>query len=970
MLRQVSLTSKMLLLTLLIGAVAWAVLDHIQTRSISKLFHDQLNEELSQQAQADRLVFDDFVKTHAQSVKLLASQKRFNDYLDKVKASGWASDGAGPFIYTRRPPPWFPRFSVARAFMQARYALLLGPDGVVREAYQTGSKPPPGELLRPSALLRELSHSQSYMTNVGGAPFLIASESITDDEGRTVATLLLASPLDDETLFATHGMSQQNRITALLSGERPRVIASSRPDLIPAGSTIEDLSGKFLMAGKSFFDYGSSDLRLQFSSFITKDKMEELTGAVLRKERNQRAITALVLVVVFTLILVWITGNIRLLSTRVSDFSISVLGLKPKVGVKGDELMVLKDEFESLTEEVITAREALEREAEEKLALERRAAETRLRKRDINILMQVMEILGVGVIDMRDGEPAALNPVMEKFALDCGGIFSFVLEEGRENKELGIGDCEGESRTFRISRFYSPEGLEYRLVHDLTESRRSEQALRESEAKFRSLVEDSLAGVYIIQDGRFVYVNPRLSEIFGYTQEEIVSQKKVFDLVAPENRKEVMDNIRKRLDGEIESIHYQFQGVRNGGALIDVEVFGSQTVFNGRPAIVGTLLDITERKTAEETLRESESRARAITETATDAIILIDNQGRITYWNPAAEKIFGYTAGEVMGEDVHELLTPKKYLPAAKRGFEAFTQTGTGPALGIARVLSALRKDGTEFPIELSLSAFQQKGKWVAVGVIRDITDRVKAEEDKSTMFHMMTHDIKGPLSIIYGYCELLNTQFEGSENIEMVSEIQKAAGRISELIDDMLTLSRIESGKAPLNFEEVSLTELVDQAVLDAELKAAEMGVTFEVSVDEETPRILADRVQLGRALGNLTVNAVNYNRQGGKVFVKAGREDGGGPEAETVFIEVSDTGIGIPEEDIPRVFEKYFRSKATGSRRGTGLGLAIVKAAVEAHGGNVSVSCGQGAGCSFKVELPARPQAALLQKEAAQES
>jgi len=285
-------------------------------------------------------------------------------------------------------------------------------------------------------------------------------------------------------------------------------------------------------------------------------------------------------------------------------------------------------------------------------------------------------------------------------------------------------------------------------------------------------------------------------------------------------------------------------------------------------------------------------------------------------------------------------------------------------------VLSALRKDGTEFPIELSLSAFQQKGKWTAVGVVRDITERVKSEEDKSAMFHMMTHDIKGPLSIIYGYCELLNVQLEGPDNIDMIAEIQKAAGRISALIDDMLALSRIESGKAVLKFEEVSLKDLVDQAVLDAELRATEMDVTFEVSVDEDVPAILADRDQVGRALGNLTVNAVNYNKQGGKVFVRAGQTGISAEDAWAVFIEISDTGIGIPEEDIPRVFEKYFRSRATGSRKGTGLGLAIVKAAVEAHGGSVSVSCDQGKGCTFRVELPARPDAAHLEKEDAQQS
>jgi PAS domain S-box-containing protein len=829
MLKRVSLITKMLALTLIVGAVTWGILDRIQTRSIGGIFRDQMADELALQAQSDRLAFDNFVKTQAQAVKLFVSQKRFNDYLDKAEAAGWASGNMPPKTYKRRPPPWFPRMSVARAFMQARYAFLLGPHGNVREVYQAGVAAPPVELLKPTALLRELSHNQSYMTDVGGVPYIIASEYVSARDGRVRATLVLATPLDDETLFSTHGMTQKDRITALLSGRDPVVIASSRPDLIPDGTRLSDLSEDFLIAGKSFFDYGSSDLRLQFSSFITKDEMKKLTGRVLEKERSQRAITALALVVAFACIMFWITGNIKVLTGRVSGFSTNVLGIKRKGGTGGDELMVLKDEFDTLTDEVITARAALQKEAEDRILLERKAAEAKLRERDIHILMRVMEMLGVGVVAIDDSGLSAVNPVMERFALDCGGIDRFNPGYDGGNDELTINDCHGETRHFKIGRFHSPEtGKSYLLVHDVTETRRFEQ-----------------------------------------------------------------------------------------------------------------------------TLMESEGRARAITETATDAIILIDDTGRITYWNPAAEKIFGYGREDAMGQDVHDLLTPEQYLPAAKSGFEHFRQTGEGPALGISRRLTALKRDGSEFPVELSLSAFQQKGKWVSVGVVRDITERVKAEEDKSALFHMMTHDIKGPLSIIYGYGELLNSQSKDPETLEMVHEMQHATSRISSLIDDMLALSRLETGKTVINFEPVSLRSLIEQAVLDCEAGARDMDVEFEVEADGLPGDIQADKTQLGRAIGNLAANAVNYNRHGGRVVIRTGMAD-----ADKVFIEVSDTGVGIPPEDIPHVFDKYFRSKTTSKRRGTGLGLAIVKAALDAHGGTVSVKSRPGEGSTFRIELPMRQE------------
>jgi len=186
----------------------------------------------------------------------------------------------------------------------------------------------------------------------------------------------------------------------------------------------------------------------------------------------------------------------------------------------------------------------------------------------------------------------------------------------------------------------------------------------------------------------------------------------------------------------------------------------------------------------------------------------------------------------------------------------------------------------------------------------------------------------------------------------EMLAEIKKAAGRISALLKDMLDISRIESGKYRMEFEPLSLAEVVNSSVKDYKLAAAQMDVSIKVELSETLPPLEGDKVSLGRALGNLIGNAVAYNRRGGRVTVKAYTSS----SQEEAVIEVEDTGAGIAKEDIPHIFEKYYRCRNTSRIRGTGLGLAIVRAIIEAHAGRVEVESEPGSGSTFRMSLPLR--------------
>jgi PAS domain S-box-containing protein len=273
------------------------------------------------------------------------------------------------------------------------------------------------------------------------------------------------------------------------------------------------------------------------------------------------------------------------------------------------------------------------------------------------------------------------------------------------------------------------------VVHDISDRLRAEQALRESEARYKRITEGITDYQYTVrvENGRAVETvqSPACAKVTGFTAEEFATHPYLWiDMVVPEDRDLVTDSVRRVLAGEdVPPMEHRI--VRKGGEVRWV----SNTIIPFRDA-AGTLLsydgvirDITDRVASERALRESEEKFHSITASAQDAILMIDNDGLISYWNAAAEKIFGYAAEELMGKEMHAVLAPERYHEDYHRGFSNFQSTGEGPVVGKTIELAALRKDGSEFPIELSLSAIKRNGKWNAIGIIRDIGERKRIEQ-------------------------------------------------------------------------------------------------------------------------------------------------------------------------------------------------------------------------------------------------
>lgn len=360
--------------------------------------------------------------------------------------------------------------------------------------------------------------------------------------------------------------------------------------------------------------------------------------------------------------------------------------------------------------------------------------------------------------------------------------------------------------------------------------------------------------------------------------------------------------------------------------------------------------------------RESDSRLMAVLDTVVDAVITIDETGIVQSFNRAAERIFGYRVGEVVGRKVN-ILMPEPYHSEHDRYLHNYLTTGIRKIIGIGREVVGRRKDGSIFPMELAVSEARVGNRRIFTGIIRDISERRQAEQERERLIaeleaknaemerftYTVSHDLKSPLITIRGFLGLLEKDMaagNGQRLKEDIGHIQEAVRRMQLLLDELLTLSRI--GRLSTTLREIPLAELAWEAVKQVAGQIAEGRV--QVTVAPELPTVHGDYPRLLEVLQNLLDNAVKFMGEQTEPRVEIGSRR----EGEETVIFVRDNGIGIDPRYHQKIFGLFERLSA--DTEGTGIGLALVKRIVEVHGGRIWVESAPGQGTTFYFTLPGK--------------
>lgn len=393
-------------------------------------------------------------------------------------------------------------------------------------------------------------------------------------------------------------------------------------------------------------------------------------------------------------------------------------------------------------------------------------------------------------------------------------------------------------------------------------------------------------------------------------------------------------------------------------SIYQTAIFGIGTVTV--VAVIGVMRAATaDVRRSNEILRVSEEKFRGLLESAPDAMVIVDEKHRIALINAQAEDLFGYRREELLGQPI-ELLVPEQNRGQYLAQLAAFMINPWVAPMGRMIDLHGVRKDGTEFPIEVSLGPLRTEAGILVSNGIRDITARrqiearlAQASKAKSDFLAGLSHELRTPLNAIMVFSEMIRDAANGPLDAsyrEYGGDINESGRHLQNIINDILDISKIEGGRLELRDEIVSIGETAEACRRIVAAMAEVAGVSLSIDVPGSLPLIRSDRIRFQQILLNLMSNAVKFTPTGGRVSLSASIE------ADGAVITVEDTGIGMKAEDIPIALEPFRQIDGALSRRfdGTGLGLPLAKALVELHGGRLEIQSAPAAGTMVRILLP----------------
>ncbi|OEJ66940.1 sensor histidine kinase [Magnetovibrio blakemorei] len=948
------------------SAVAiWLALDQYHTNALSKIYEEDFTARLHDQAQRDRMRFNDAVRQQYQTSHLIADTAKMQQTIQVLIAnSGNWNDAEASFdLPDGNDASWLPDRAILRNTHIPDFLLLLDPQLRVRKRFSPYHATLPDVYIRPSQLLIEKSLHQTLMSEQAGVPSLISTAKVFGPTGDLLGYVMAISEINSELLLASQKtFLATDNIVVIALGRPEVVIASSDEAQIKLGTPMAQLSERFIVTGNTFFDYGSSEIQTNFLSLIPRARFKALMEPVISQDRQQRALLAALLIGLLILTLTYLMRRIGVLTTKVALFSEHLFGRSaPSQVSDGDELHKMEQQFNHLTQEIIASRDALKEQTRLKVEaiLQRAQAETDFER--LNILMAVTDALGVGVLKIVNQETIAKTAVMQRFLDDCGGAKTFL--QATPGVDLEVEDAHHNQRTFEIIRA-DTIGKDLMLVTDVTERRQQDRVIHDL-ALFPQ--QNPSPVIRISKKGTLLNANPASQSLM---EDWNVAEG---DLVPAHIRKVVL----RTLDDH-ENFH---QDVVIGESIFTI-------VFSPSPDgeyVNGYGMDITSLKVAEMALKNAndvlEQRVNNRTREMKRSESNLKNAQRIAHLGSWSHNL--QTGDSYWSEEHYRILglVPDSVPPSLETFFDTVHPDDLSYVeSSIREAMADLHDYVLEYRVvhpngairmieELGQVTTDSFGRLLELsGSLLDITERKKVETElriakehaemasraKSSFLANMSHELRTPLNAIIGFSDLMTNEILGPvsnpQYMSYLKDIHDSGQHLLSVINDVLDVSKIEAGKFTIDTQDVHLSELLEKAYRFTAGQAQAAGVRLKMDFDDNLPLIKADPRKSLQLLLNILSNATKFTPEGGTITVETTLE------ITHVRVKVTDTGIGMTPREVARALQPFEQIDTRLERRyeGTGLGLYLSKMFAKHGNGNLEISSIKGKGTIISITFP----------------
>ena len=960
-----TLTFRILLVTFVLAVAVWYAMDRVQTQALTKIYETAFTERLNDQAQRDRMRFNDAVRQQFQTAHLIAGLAKTQNTIAALISStkSWNDPDAKIEFPRDNTSFWLPDRALMRNQHIPDYLMLLDPHGRVRKLFSPFRTPLPDVYTAPNRLLIEKSLRQTLMTEHKEMPYLVSTAPVHDATNIMVGYVMAITKIDSHFLLSSQKtFLGTDNIVALAAGTPERVIASSNETLIPLGVPVTKLSDIFIITGNTFFDYGSSEMSSNFLSLIPRSKFQELMRPVLQQDREQRTLLAVLLIGLLLLTLTYLMRRIGNLTAKVALFSERLYGSSAPIELnKGDELLNMEIQFNHLTEEILTSRTALEEESRQKMEAVRERAQAETEIERLNVLLNVTDALGVGVLQLQDDTPIAKTAVMKHFLDDCGGAQTFV--SAVPGNDLIVTDVFENERTFEIIRAPSI-GDDIVLVADVTQRRQQESEIR---ALALYPQQNPSPVMRISRSGKLLNANPASREL-------LQDWKVTVGGIVPSHIRAVVQHTLED-DGNL-----------NHDVVIGESIY--TIAFSPSPDgeyVNGYGMDITSLKVAEMALKNAnealeqrvEERTREVqsSERNLKAAQRIAHLGSwsnnlktgLTEWSNECFRILGLDPGSVTPtmEIFFDIVHPDDLSQV-----EQTIRETTKDLRDYSMEYRIMRPNGEIRAIEEFGQVVADDGGQVLrlTGAIQDITERKRVETElriakehaelasraKSAFLANMSHELRTPLNAIIGFSDLMSNQVLGPVGNDQyrsyLKDIHDSGHHLLGVINDVLDVSKIEAGKFTVVVQDVALEDILEKAYRFTIGQAQSAGVRLQMNFDENLPLVKADPRKSLQTLLNILSNAVKFTPENGTISVTTTLE------LERVRVTVTDTGIGMSPREVARALKPFEQIDTRLERRyeGTGLGLYLAKSFAEYGGGSLNIKSTKGKGTAISITFP----------------